>query len=453
LYPSHKELFELIVESATDIGIFTTDSVGNVTSWNPGAERMFGYRESEIVGSSADLLFTAEDRAVGAPEKERLQGRSEGRALDDRWHQRMDGSRFWASGLLMPLKRSDGFLKITRDRTDQHLANERIRQSEERFRLLASSIPQLVFLTRPNGDRTWPSPQWISFTGLDSNESLGFGWLDAIHPDDRESTQSAWDRAMLAGEYFAEHRVRRKNDGAFRWHQTRAKPLASRSAGNDDWVGTMTDIHDLRSMHDRQQVLMAELQHRTRNLLAVVNSIASRTIRRSGTLKDFAPVFESRLRSLSRVQSLLARIDDEDIDLRTLVEAELAAHTDANIGTGRIAIGGPPVALSAMAAQALGLALHELATNATKYGALAQPRGKMKVTWKVDSESSPSRVSLEWVESGVAMAEQAEPRRKGYGSELIERALPYQLQANTDLRFGPDGIVCEINVPLGATNV
>jgi PAS domain S-box-containing protein len=446
---SNHELLELIIESATDIGIFTIDEAGLVTSWNPGAERMFGFRESEMMGASADVVFTSEDRAAGAPEKERLDGRTKGRALDDRWHQRKDGSKFWASGLLMPLKRTVGFVKITRDRTEQHQANTRLRESEERFRLLATSIPQLVFLTRPDGFRTWPSPQWISFTGLGFDESLGFGWLSAIHPDDRTSTQNAWDQARTSGEYFIEHRVRRNMDGAFRWHQTRAKALGdgSNSSVPGEWVGTMTDIHDLRTMHDRQQVLMAELQHRTRNLLAVVHSIASRTVRTSESLKDFGSVFDSRLRSLSRVQSLLAKIEDEDIDLKTLVGAELAAHTEIDTGAGKVELVGPPVVLPAMAAQALGLALHELATNATKYGALAQPSGKLKVSWHLDRETSPPLVTLRWLETGVTMPDAA-PRRKGYGSELIERALPYQLQAESELCFDPTGVRCAIRVPL-----
>src|SRR4051812_46550084 len=113
--PNSEELFELIVDSSTDFAIFTTDLEGIVTSWNVGAARLFGYPENEIIGSSGDVIFTPEDRDAGAHEKERLQARSNGRALDERWHQRKDGSRFWASGLLMRLRRAEaGFVKITR---------------------------------------------------------------------------------------------------------------------------------------------------------------------------------------------------------------------------------------------------------------------------------------------------------------------------------------------------
>src|SRR4051812_36507932 len=264
--PSKDELFEIIIGSSIDFAIFTIDETGNVTSWNIGAERLFGYPEREMLGGCGDLIFTPEDRALGAPERERMVAIAEGRALDERWHQRKDGSRFWGAGLLMPLRGAPGFVKIARDRSEQHHVEECLRENEERFRLLATSIPQLVFLTRPDGNRTWGSPQWIAFTGLSLEESLKFGWLDAVHPDDRANTQAAWRDARQNGEYYVEHRVRRA-DGEYRWYQTRAKPLDGEGSAATDWVGTMTDIHDLRGLQDRQQVLMAELQHRTRNLL------------------------------------------------------------------------------------------------------------------------------------------------------------------------------------------
>jgi PAS domain S-box-containing protein len=449
LVPNNEELFELLVESSIDFAIFSTDPNGLVTSWNVGAERLFGYAEDQMLGRSADVIFTAEDRAAAAPQKERSDASIHGRAADDRWHQRKDGSRFWASGLMMPLRsRGAGFVKITRDRTEQHQAGERLRENEERFRLLATSIPQLVFLTRPDGDRTWPSPQWIEFTGLGFDASLGLGWLEAIHPDDREATQNAWQQARLKGEYYIEHRVRRAANGEYLWHQTRAKPLEGESAAGSDWVGTMTDIDDLRGLQSRQHVLMAELQHRTRNLLSVVQSIANQTIRSTGSLEAFGTQFGSRLRALGRVQSLLARVEDQVIDLHSLVTAELAAHSEDDLASSKIKVGGPAVALPPTAAQALGLALHELATNAVKYGALAQPTGKLEVTWELKAEKPTPEIVLEWRESGVSMPASGSLKRKGYGSELIERALPYQLRAKTQLEFGPDGVRCAILVPV-----
>ena len=120
----------------------------------------------------------------------------------------------------------------------------------------------------------------------------------------------------------------------------------------------MTDIDDLRGLQNRQQVLMAELQHRTRNLLSVVQAIANQTLRSSESLESFKAQFNSRLRALSRVQSLLAKVEEQAVDLRALVIAEVTAHSEGDLETNKIEVKGPDIALPATAAQAVGLALH-----------------------------------------------------------------------------------------------
>ncbi|MGK2910769.1 MAG: sensor histidine kinase, partial [Sphingobium sp.] len=444
--PVHEELFELLVESATDFAIYTTDLTGQITSWNVGATRLFGYSEQEMLDSDGDIVFTPEDRASGVPAGERLRGRTKGRAEDERWHQRKDGSRFWASGLLMPLRDGTGYVKIARDRTEQQEADQQIREREERFRILATSIPQLVFLGQVDGNRTWPGPQWIEFTGLGFDDSLGHGWLTSIHPDDRDATQAGWQEASRTGEYYVEHRVRREADGEYRWHQTRARPMDGEVKA--EWVGTMTDVHDLRTLKDRQQVLLEELQHRTRNLLGVIQAMASRMMDKGPSMIDFRVDFEERLRALSRVQSLLAKVDYGRFPLRMLIEAELAAHGDGDLESGKIEMVGPDISLHPMAAQTLALAVHELATNALKYGALAQAAGKLSVTWTIEQEERQYFLVLEWRETNVHMPDESAPRRKGYGTELIERALSYQLKAASRLEFGRDGVSCVIRVPV-----
>jgi two-component sensor histidine kinase len=107
------------------------------------------------------------------------------------------------------------------------------------------------------------------------------------------------------------------------------------------------------------------------------------------------------------------------------------------------------VALPPMAAQALALALHELATNALKYGALAQPSGRLTVSWNIEDDGPKRRVALQWLECGVSMPDEGPPKRRGYGTELIERALPYQLQAKTKLDFRSEGVRCTIVAPIG----
>ena len=320
--PGDADLLRLIIESATDFAVFAQDESGRVISWNIGAERLTGYSEQEILGVNGDIIFTPEDRAGRAPERERSEASLKGRSEDERWHVRKDGSRFWGSGLMMRLNTGVGFVKIMRDRTAQHAKEHELAQSEARFRMLAVSIPQLVFRCRNDGARTWGSPQWEIYAGLSDANSRGFAWLEAIHPDDRQLTRDRWQDAQRAGEYYVEHRIRRVADGQYRWHQTRAKPAGVSAA---DWVGTSADVHEMRGLQDRQQVLLSELQHRTRNLLALVQAIARQTMKSSVSLQDFSREFESRLGALSRVQGVLARTDQGPIDLEQIVRAELEA--------------------------------------------------------------------------------------------------------------------------------
>jgi PAS domain S-box-containing protein len=444
--PTSDELFRHVVESSTGFAIFAVDPVGMVISWNVGAQRMMGYSEEEMLGHDGDVIFTPEDRAQGAPERERQIATATGRAEDERWHRRKDGSRFWGSGLLMPLREgTPGFMKIMRDHTDAHRAQDELRESEARFRMLATNIPQLVFRTLASGQRTWGSPQWEIFTGLSDQASREFGWLEAIHPDDRDRTIAAWAEAQQTGEYYIEHRVRRVTDGEYRWHQTRAAPIEGGDPKTTEWVGTSADIHELRGLQDRQQVLLAELQHRTRNLLAVVQAIARQTLRSNPTPEGFAEVFESRLRALSRVQGLLSQADHQLIDLGAIIKGELAAH--GGEAPDKVVAAGPSVTLPAPSGQAMALAIHELATNAQKHGAIRQPSGKLSVTWRIEQHEGQPLAVVDWRETGVEITA---PRRRGYGSELIERALPYQLNARTRLEFAEDGVRCRIAVPVQA---
>lgn len=447
--PSSGELLRLAIESATDCAIIAIDPDGLILSWNSGAQRLLGYSEQEIVGRDGDVIFVAEDRAAGIPSAERDRALADGRAESERWYQRADGSRFWGSDVLMPLPGAiKGFTRMLRDETRRHEVEQDLRQSEARLRALAHNIPQLVFWSRVTGERVWGGPQWELFSGLSDGRSRAYGWLEVIHPDDREASIAAWRAAQASGHYYVEHRVRRSVDGEYRWHQTRARPVQDQG-GSDDWVGTSTDIHELRCLQDRQQILFAELQHRTRNLLAVVQAIVRQTVRTSESLEEFAERLESRLRALSRVQGHLARTDQRPVNLRWLVETELEAYGDGTLDRDKVRIDGPDVSVPADAAQALTLALHELATNAVKYGALKAVAAKLAVTWRIGKGAGGEpRLILDWRESGVPMSPAPEDQHQGYGSELIRRALPYQLKAATRLVFGEDGVQCTIDVPL-----
>ncbi len=441
----HDKLLARAADSAVDLAIIVTDPQGHVLTLNSGARLLLGYTEADLL--HADMIFTPEDLAENAPDTERAAAFADGTAEDERWHVRKDGSRFWGSGVMTPLADGIGFVKYMRDLTDRRRADELLRLSEERFRTLATNIPELVFTSLGDGLRTWGSPQWVVYTGLSDADSREWGWLEAVHPEDRPHTRESWEVASRSGIYEVEHRIRRVADGEFRWHQTRAMPLQRGDEAPVEWVGASTDIHQLRGLRESQDVLLAELQHRTRNLITIVQSIAHRSARSAPTLADFIRELDHRLQALSRAESLSPYGSHGVVDLRKLIDMELAAHLPVDRSS-KVRLEGPSVNIPRTAAQPVGLALHELTTNAVKYGALKQEGGRLDISWRVEKRDDEWRVALEWRETGLVMPADATARRRGYGTELIEQALRYQLSADTNLEFLADGVHCRVEVPI-----
>jgi two-component system CheB/CheR fusion protein len=208
-------------------------------------------------------------------------------------------------------------------------------------------------------------------------------------------------------------------------------------------VVTFIDVTSLTHAEGRQRVLIAELQHRTRNLLAIVQSIAQQTLGKGASLQSF----NDRLATLGRVQSLMSGAMDDHIDLATIVSMELKA-IGASVGD-KVTVSGPSVMLGFEPVQTFCLAIHELATNATKYGALNSETGKLAITWTVQTRGDLGFfLMFEWKESSLTSIPAR--TRSGFGSELIEKALTFTLRATTDLRFEPNGVVCTIEMPIAA---
>ena len=256
------ELLAALTESLTEYAIFAFDRQGLVFYWNKGAECLFGYAKQEITGQGIDLVFTPEDRLRGVPQAEMQMALACGRAEDERWHLRQDGTRFWGSGLMATLAPpAAGYVKIVQDMTARKHTTEQTEASEARFRALAVSLPHAVFSGRSRGERVMTSPNWTAYTSLSAADSLGFGWIEAIHPDDRAATLAQWASAASSGSYTVEHRIRHANSGTYRWHQTRAAPLPGPHGQPTAWVGSSADVHDLRVLH--RHVNETERQLRT----------------------------------------------------------------------------------------------------------------------------------------------------------------------------------------------
>jgi len=314
-----EEKYRLIVESSTGFAILTINLDGNVSSWNVGAERITGWKADDIIGKSSSLFFTPEDRENGGFEEELKNALKHGMAEDERWHMRADGSRFWGSGLMMPLKEKDGrnkgFLKIVRDQTEK-------RQEET-----------------------------------------------------------------------------------------------------------------------RRELLVGELNHRVKNTLASVQSIAQLTLLSKPEPADFVESFTARIIALSRAHSLLTRKSWKNVQLSDVLAEALSPFHDQNHL--RIQFKGESVVLTPQQAIALNMTFHELVTNAAKYGALSVKDGQLDVLWHLTDEN---RLTIQWHERSDLPVTQ--PLNKGFGTRLIQQSITGELSGKVEFDFNHSGFRCFIEVPL-----
>jgi two-component sensor histidine kinase len=201
-------------------------------------------------------------------------------------------------------------------------------------------------------------------------------------------------------------------------------------------VLAIRDVTDQHRHEREQKALMGELQHRVKNILASVQALARVTLKGSRSLNEFETKFQARLHSLRRTQDLLVRSPSDRVELHDLVQLELESH-----GAERVCVDGPRLELSAKAAQAMAMMLHELITNAAKHGAIATG-GTIAVTWRTESLEDPAQFSFFWREHGVTTAPKT--KASGFGSEIIEHAVPYTLGGTARLTFHPDGAECRL---------
>jgi two-component system CheB/CheR fusion protein len=328
-------------------------------------------------------------------------------------------------------------------------AQLQLRDIEMRQRALIEGVPQLIWRADSQGNWTWSSPQWTRCTGLSPDESLQEGWLAAVHPDDRARAREAWRNAAADGMLDVEYRIGPVGNGPFRWFQTRATAIRNDDGGILEWLGTSTDIDELRQARERHKLLVAELQHRTRNLIGVVRSLSLMTARGCADLESFQTEFGERLGALSRVQGLLSRAEAEPITLAALLRMELEA-LGTSVSTGQIALQGPEIRLQSSVVQTFALAVHELATNALKHGALRTSGGRLDVSWQLQMQSPGETVlCLDWHETSQDASAPPSPRpQSGYGRELLEQMLPYVLDARTEYAVTAAGAHCTIELPV-----
>jgi two-component sensor histidine kinase len=323
----------------------------------------------------------------------------------------------------------------------KQIAEKERSASEERFRVLADSLPQLVWTAGPDGrvDYTNARRERYGKSGLTRTD-----WDGVIHPEDLRGTVAAWLKASETGaSYEMEHRLMVIDQG-FKWHLSRATLLRDPAGIPIKWYGTTIDIHEHKMREHHIRVLMTEVNHRSKNLLAVTQAIARQTVSSNTTAAEFEQKFSGRLLGLSASQDLLTNEKWRGVRLEALAQSQTAHYAGSD--GGRIGIAGPDVMLNSSATQAIGMALHELSTNAVKYGALSNEAGHVAIGWRFKSVEAEPWLEMDWIERDGPPVE--EPHARGFGSVVIDRMLAQRLNGSVHLSFDAEGLAWRLSVPL-----
>jgi two-component sensor histidine kinase len=272
---------------------------------------------------------------------------------------------------------------------------------------------------------------------LQDTKTPSVRWLDVyIEDEDRPGVFEAIDRAVSSKQTFEyEHRVKLP-DGGHGWVHSRAVPIFDERGLIVEWFGAASDITSRKQAEAQQEVLTHEIGHRLKNILAVVQSVASQTIKTAPDLESAQKALASRLEALARAQDILLTGSAVTTDLQGVIDSTIHQHDD---GSGRITASGPFIEIDPAAALNLSLTFHELATNALKYGALREPGGRVTVKWSIEGDD----LCLRWQEAGGPIV--TPPERKGFGSKLIERSL---VGGQATVHYDSGGIVFDLRAPI-----
>ena len=346
------------------------------------------------------------------------------------------------------LREGKGGLRVV-DGTGRKPAREVLRERERRFRELLEALPAAVYTTDAAGRITYynqaAADLWGHRPNLGTDEWCGSWKL--YWPD---GTPLPHDQCPMAMALKENRAIRGMEAVAERPDGTRVPfipyptPLHDAAGALVGAVNMLVDISERKRAEEQQALLIRELHHRVKNTLATVQAIMGSTARASSTVEEFKEKFMGRVASLSKTHSLLTEDARQAISFRDLLLNELDAFDD---GTNqRIHLKGPPVELSSDLAVPMGMAIHELTTNAAKYGALSVLGGSVEVTWSLCIEADGRKLLFDWVERDGPPVET--PTQRGFGSRLLQRVLTSQIHAEVTIDYNPEGLRARVAVPL-----
>ncbi|WP_424682743.1 PAS domain-containing protein [Frateuria sp. YIM B11624] len=338
------------------------------------------------------------------------------------------------------------FAVLFLDITERKRMDKALEESRASLATIVDSVDQIIWTARPDGYHDFFNRRWYEFTGAVPGTTDGDDWAWLFHPDDRERTFERWRHSLVTGEpYEIEYRMRH-HTGVYRWMLGRAHPVRGEDGQILRWMGTCTDIHERKASAEQLELAGKELSHRIKNIFAVVSGLVALTVRQFPESRAFADELLDRLAALDEAHDYARPHgrDGEPVEMNATVFGLtcrlLRPYTLE--GYERVELTGDDVPIEPGAITPFSLAIHELATNAAKYGAFAVPGGRVKVC----GERAGDRFILHWCERGGSTVR--EPQRAGFGTRLVDVTLRDQLAGELTRTWHPQGLEVHVSVPL-----
>lgn len=334
---------------------------------------------------------------------------------------------------------------FTIDVTDKVRAENELREAQERLAATYESVLAGIAEVDPGGCFIRVNEAFEKITGYPKDELLSKTIFDITHPDDVDEDAARFSEQVAGAidQYSISKRYVRK-DGASVWLEVSSSTVQGDDGRFRYGVRMVQDVTDRRLAEEQKKLLLDELNHRVKNTLATVQALAAQTARSAKSAEDFRIRFEPRLMALSAAHDRLTRNDWRGVNLADIVAGELSVHHTPTAVWAK----GPDIILPPRASLSLSMALHELMTNALKYGALSSPRGRVELKWDVERVSRtpfPTRLAISWVESGGPTV--CPPSEKGFGSRLFT-VTAAELKGTLDVQWNPTGLTWHLSFPL-----
>jgi len=333
-------------------------------------------------------------------------------------------------------------LGVSRDITDIKRAQHALAERNLQLALAGKAALVGSYSYDVNADAMQVSEGYAAVHGLaeGTNVSTRRLWRARIHPEDLERVEDCRLQAFheRRREYGIEYRLMRERQ--LRWIEARSFIMYRDDGSPQRVVGVDIDITERKQAQEHRDILNAELDHRAKNLLATVGAIITQTQNANASMPDFISALNRRIASLARVHELLSCSRWQGVSLKEIVGCEFAPYAADNV-----AVRGPSVTLTAEAVQPLAMVLHELTTNAAKYGAFSNRNGRVLVRWWWLQKESQERLAIDWRETGGPAVQS--PSRYGYGTSIVRELIPFELGGEVDLVFAADGLQCRLEIP------